>query len=114
MWYPREEGLLRRAVDLETSMSIFSPATWLCLACVVSLLCRALYLQWTSPLSQVPGPFIARFTRWWLAYHGWRGDFHKLLTRLHEQYGEVVRIGPDEVITINPDAVKKIYGEPLL
>lgn len=91
----------------------FSLTTWLFLAVVLGLLIRALYLHLSSPLSKVPGPLIARFSRWWLAYHGWRGDFHRLLTRLHEQYGEVVRIGPDEVITISPDAVKKIYGETL-
>jgi len=89
----------------------FSLMTWLVLAAVVGLLCRSLYLHVSSPLSKVPGPFVARVSRWWLAYHGWRGDFHKLLTSLHEQYGDTVRIGPNEVITISPDAVKKIYGE---
>ena len=89
----------------------FSLSTWIFLAAVLGLLFRSLYLHLSSPLSKVPGPFIARFSRWWLAYHGWRGDFHRLLTSLHEQYGEVVRIGPNEVNTLSPDAVKKIYGK---
>ncbi|KAI1616906.1 cytochrome P450 family protein [Exophiala viscosa] len=88
----------------------FPLTTWLFLAAVVGLLCRSLYLHLSSPLAKVPGPFIARFSRWWLAYHGWKGDFHELLTSLHEQYGDVVRIGPNEVVTISPEAVKKIYG----
>ncbi|KAK5553515.1 hypothetical protein LTR46_008490 [Exophiala xenobiotica] len=88
----------------------FSLGMWMLSAAVVGLLLRSLYLHLSSPLSRVPGPFIAKFSRWWLAYHGWRGDFHRLLTSLHERYGEVVRIGPDEVLTLSPDAVKKIYG----
>lgn len=110
MWYPREEWLVRPKSDLNELPKRHSVATWLILAPVLVLLCRCLYLQFWSPLSKVPGPSIARFSRWWLAYHGRRGDFHQLLTRMHEQYGEVVRIGPDEVITISPEAVKKIYG----
>lgn len=77
---------------------------------VVSLLAYVSYYEFLSPLSGIPGPFIARFTRLWLAYHGWKGDFHSILTEVHDKYGTTVRIGPDEVLTISPEAVRKIYG----
>lgn len=80
------------------------------LAPVGVIIVYLLYQTFFSPLAGVPGPFAARFSRLWLAYHGWKGDFHTLLTRLHEEYGDVVRIGPNEVATTAPDAVKKIYG----
>ncbi|EXJ75924.1 uncharacterized protein A1O5_00432 [Cladophialophora psammophila CBS 110553] len=111
MWHPRKEwAVVHQSRGLHQPTSGFSLGTWVFLAIALGLLFRVLYLHFSSPLSKVPGPFIATFSRWWLAYHGWRGDFHQLLTRLHEQYGDIVRIGPDEVITISPEAVKKIYG----
>ena len=69
-----------------------------------------LYYGFLSPLAGIPGPVIARFTNTWVAYHAWKGDLHVVLSDVHEMYGEVVRIGPDEIITTNPEAIKKIYG----
>jgi hypothetical protein len=40
----------------------------------------------------------------------WKGETHKCVALLHEQYGSMVRIAPDEVSFINPDAWKDIYG----
>ncbi|KAK5047475.1 hypothetical protein LTR84_006571 [Exophiala bonariae] len=79
-------------------------------ASTILLLAYIAYYGFLSPLSGIPGPFIARFTRLWLAYHGWKGDFHIVLTEVHEKYGTTVRVGPDEVLTLSPDAIKKIYG----
>ncbi|KAK4943603.1 hypothetical protein LTR10_016898 [Elasticomyces elasticus] len=107
---PYTRGDLFAHHDIHALRMGFSLSTWLFVVAVLALLFQSLYLYLSSPLDKVPGPFIAGLSRWWLAYHGWRGDFHKLLTNLHEQYGDVVRIGPNEVITISPDAVKKIYG----
>lgn len=80
------------------------------LVSVVSLFAYLLYYGYLSPLSGVPGPFIARFTRLWLAYHGWKGDLHSVLSEVHEKYGTTVRVGPDEILTTSTDVVKKIYG----
>lgn len=80
------------------------------LGSMISILAYITYYGFLSPLSGIPGPFIARFTRLWLAYHGWKGDFHIVLTEIHEKYGTTVRVGPDEVLTLSPDAIKKIYG----
>jgi cytochrome P450 len=38
------------------------------------------------------------------------GDYHRELHRLHDQYGPVVRIAPDELSFIDPAALKDIYG----
>lgn len=38
------------------------------------------------------------------------GNFHHQLHDLHTQYGPVVRIAPDELSYIHPDAWKDIYG----
>ncbi len=72
-------------------------------------LISAVYLLFIHPLAKFPGP------RWWAvsripwAYHVIKGDLWSVLDRLHEEYGSVVRIAPDETTTIDPAAWKDIY-----
>lgn len=68
----------------------------------------------SAGLSQVPGPFLARYTNAWGLYQAWKvaktgqkGKFHR---RLQEQYGDVVRVGPSSIIVMDPDAVPIIYS----
>ena len=50
-----------------------------------------------SPLRRCPGPFLPSISRLWYTYINWRGIQHKALENLHAQYGEVVRVAPNEV-----------------
>ncbi|KIW19386.1 hypothetical protein PV08_03681 [Exophiala spinifera] len=68
------------------------------------------YVQFLSPVAKIPGPFWAKISRLWLAYHGWVGDFHTTLLRLHHQYGDLVRVGPNELSVCSGEGVRKIYG----
>lgn len=61
-------------------------------------------------LSQIPGPFIAKFTDLWRLLKVKRGDSHDTYLVLHEQYGDLVRIGPNCVSISKPDAIPMIYG----
>jgi len=45
------------------------------------------------PLAKYPGPFLARTSKWWSAYLSGTGNQHRLLKRLHDRYGDVIRIG---------------------
>ena len=46
------------------------------------------------PLAKFPGPLLAKTSKWWAAYHlGATGDQHRYRKRLHDRYGDVVRIG---------------------
>ena len=45
------------------------------------------------PLAKYPGPFLAKSSKWWAAYLSGTGDQHRCLKRLHDRYGDVVRIG---------------------
>jgi hypothetical protein len=40
-----------------------------------------------DPLRDIPGPFLARFTRLWLLRQYVKGKFQKTNLQLHEQYG---------------------------
>jgi hypothetical protein len=45
------------------------------------------------PLAKYPGPSLAKTSKWWAAYLSGIGDQHRYLKRLHDRYGDVVRIG---------------------
>lgn len=58
---------------------------------------RAVYLVWLHPLSDIPGPGLAALTDLWKTLAVSRERFATELRLQHEKYGDVVRIGPNEV-----------------
>ncbi|PWY61944.1 benzoate 4-monooxygenase cytochrome P450, partial [Aspergillus eucalypticola CBS 122712] len=64
-------------------------------------------------LRNVPGPIAARVSRHYAAYHTVKdAQMHYTIQRLHQQYGDVVRIGPREVSVCRASAIQAIYGPP--
>jgi hypothetical protein len=45
------------------------------------------------PLAKYPGPVIAKTSKWWAAYISAKGHQHRCFKRLHDRWGDVVRIG---------------------
>ena len=74
------------------------------------LLWRVLYRLFFHPLSKIPGPWWARFTRipYWIA--NIRGSSIFFMHRLHDKYGPVVIFSPDELSYTDVRAWKDIYG----
>lgn len=66
------------------------------------------YLTSPSP-HDVPGPFLARYTRLWYFCAVYRGDFEKTNIALHRQFGKVVRIAPNVYSIDDPEAMRIIY-----
>jgi cytochrome P450 len=77
---------------------------------IVRWVARGLYRVYFHPLSRFPGPKFSAFTRIPLLKATWAGDLHRHVAKLHEDYGEVVRISPDELSFIGPTAIRDIYG----
>jgi hypothetical protein len=67
------------------------------------------YARTLHPLASVPGPFWASTSRLWYMYRIYVGDMHTVQRRLHEQYGPVIRIAPNEISTAELSAIPKIY-----
>ncbi|GES63242.1 benzoate 4-monooxygenase cytochrome P450 [Aspergillus terreus] len=63
-----------------------------------------------SPLRPVPGPKLFALTRWCLAYEDYRGTRTRRINSLHKQYGDVVRVGPNELSFNSLSALKSVYG----
>ena len=72
-----------------------------------------LYLGFTRyrhGLRQVPGPFVASFSNFWRLYIVWKEDMPWTSIRLHQRYGDLVRIGPNAVSVGSPEGLKIVYG----
>lgn len=84
---------------------------WLPGLLVVGWLCRCLFRLYIHPLAGVPGPRLAACTSLWLAWHTYVGDECTVIFRLHEQYGPVLRVAPNDIDIADGDAVEPIYIE---
>lgn len=63
------------------------------------------------PLSSHPGPKFWAASRLPWCWYQWRGLLNHRLTELHQTYGPVVRVAPDEVSYTSETAWKSIYGQ---
>jgi len=70
---------------------------------------RRLYYH---PLSTYPGPTLAALTLWYKAYYDIvrDGGWAEHISRLHERYGTIIRIAPNELHFSDPRAYNDIYG----
>jgi cytochrome P450 len=73
----------------------------------VSLITYNLFFH---PLRKFPGPWLAAASIYYYTYYTVIGERHLLPQRLHEEYGEIVRIAPNELSFIDEAAWKDIYG----
>lgn len=67
------------------------------------------YMRFLHPLSRYPGPEIASLTNAWKAYYVYKLTLHEKLVELHQQYGPVVRVGPNHLHFWDGDAISTIY-----
>ncbi|KAJ5089198.1 hypothetical protein N7532_007882 [Penicillium argentinense] len=63
-----------------------------------------------SSLRDIPGPFLARYTTLWYFNRVRKGGFEHENITLHQQYGPVVRVAPNQYSISDPAAIKTIYG----
>lgn len=95
-------------------------STWLLKLCPVVIVLYTLlwmvYAVTLHPLAKVPGPYWASVTRLWYMYQIYARNMDKVQRALHEKYGPVVRIAPNEVSSANAADIPKIYrlNDPLL
>ncbi|KAF2448050.1 benzoate 4-monooxygenase cytochrome P450 [Karstenula rhodostoma CBS 690.94] len=74
------------------------------------LVLRFIYDVFFHPLADCPGPFFAKFSKLPNFYHAIKGDRHIWIWQNHQIYGDKVRIHPNEVLFLAPQAHKDIYG----
>ncbi|EXJ91083.1 hypothetical protein A1O1_04190 [Capronia coronata CBS 617.96] len=103
-----------KAIGLADSLfpakMLFRYGLWLLGILFTTRVLLSLYRSLTSPLRSVPGPFLARFGRF---YYFWRvswGRWEHDNIALHRKYGPIVRVAPDMYSIESPEIVKKVYG----
>ncbi|KAE8324399.1 cytochrome P450 [Aspergillus sergii] len=89
------------------------PLTWWFLAVggawIVSKMVKILQTAYFSPLRKIPGPWYARLTSARLAWASFANNRIYYVQSLHDKYGPVVLIGPEEVDIADPVAAKQIH-----
>lgn len=71
---------------------------------------RALYRKYASPLRQFPGPWLASCSRLWKVLSTASTHTHLDHIALHEKYGPIVRIAPDELSLASPEAARTLLS----
>ncbi|KAI1104955.1 cytochrome p450 monooxygenase [Jackrogersella minutella] len=91
------------------------PAVWLTSMLYSYLLTglytsMALYRGFFHRLRKFPGPFLARFSGIYMTIRGTRTmQTFKEIQKLHAAYGDVVRVGPQELSITRPSAVQAMH-----
>ncbi|KAI9739227.1 MAG: hypothetical protein M1834_007440 [Cirrosporium novae-zelandiae] len=88
-------------------ISFIVAATWF-----VYQVCTILYNLYFHPLAKYPGPRGAAITKLWKSWYECvlqRSLTHELVN-LHKIYGDIVRIGPNELHFAAPEAYHEIYN----
>jgi hypothetical protein len=85
--------------------------SWLLLPGIVLLYVVGwiVYCRTWHPLAKVPGPFLASFSRLWIMRQTAQGNMEHVQRALHQQYGPLIRIAPNEVACASPEAIPQIY-----
>ncbi|PUU73918.1 cytochrome P450 [Tuber borchii] len=76
----------------------------------VFVLGRAFYNVFFHPLSKIPGPKLCAATDFIVAYHFLSGRYPFYIKSLHDKYGTVVRIGPNQLSFSSASSWQDIYG----
>ncbi|OOG00947.1 hypothetical protein ASPCADRAFT_125952 [Aspergillus carbonarius ITEM 5010] len=96
--------------------NILSMCFWLAWSFIFHQLCVVIYRLYFHPLARYPGPRLAAVTFWWECYQdifaGQGGEFTNQLEEMHDAYGSIVRVTPDEVHIRDPEWAPVLYAGP--
>ena len=96
-------------------MSATEYAPWLYAAATLGLfilywVTDCVRTAYRSDLSSLPGPKWAPYTGLYRVFRLWSGQAPAVYMKLHEEYGPIVRTGPNTVSIADPKTVPIIYG----
>ncbi|KAI0433726.1 cytochrome P450 [Xylaria sp. FL1042] len=97
-------------MELERSIALSFIARYWALGVVLVTVAWLIRNRFHNGLNKYPGPFIASLTDIWRLYEVWGRQFEVTNRKLHDQYGDVVRLGPNTLSFADPKALKTIYG----
>ncbi|PYH91568.1 cytochrome P450 ClCP1 [Aspergillus ellipticus CBS 707.79] len=78
---------------------------------ILYLSSHVIYNLWLHPLAKYPGPLLWRAFRFPSLLAMMRGEIPHRIQQLHENYGDVVRVAPEELSFLDPTAWRDIYSK---
>ncbi|KAI0839698.1 putative cytochrome P450 [Hypoxylon sp. FL0890] len=92
-----------------SSLSIWALAAAVLVACLIALVAYRLLFH---PLSAFPGPKLAAATVWYEFYYdGIKGGQYTFkIQEMHEKYGPIIRISPEELHCNDPAFIDTLYA----
>ena len=83
---------------------------FLCVSFVLWYIVSSIATAFKPGLKSIPGPAIARFSSFYRPWKISKGDAPNFYLRMHEEYGKIVRTGPNTIDISDPKALPIIYG----
>ncbi|KAK2878179.1 hypothetical protein FQN49_001082 [Arthroderma sp. PD_2] len=104
------------SIFVKESVARLLPTEFLAIHVVIGVLLlyfvsEAVYNAFLHPLAKVPGPFYCRISKLPWDYWQWTGRLPQHSAKVHADYGEIVRIGPNELSFANQDAWNDIFAK---
>ncbi|KAI0187910.1 cytochrome P450 [Xylaria flabelliformis] len=96
-------------MDENTRLTTSIPIAFAIIA-AVGLFVQVLQRLFFGPFRNIPGPWLNRVSELPAALALLKGDQHVYYKSLHDKYGPVVRVSPDEISFISVTARQEIYG----
>ncbi|KZT29554.1 cytochrome P450 [Neolentinus lepideus HHB14362 ss-1] len=100
--------------SVHTILAWWSDSRNLCIAalsCIfLYVIINAIYQLAFSPLTAIPGPWYAAISDFWLTTHVVRLQQCKIVQQLFDQYGPVVRVGPNKIVFRDITTMKSVYS----
>ncbi|KAG7091750.1 hypothetical protein E1B28_008151 [Marasmius oreades] len=98
------------AISSDNSTPLSTPLSYISFfACLIASIITY-RLSPYHPLADIPGPRLFKISKLWRAYICWTGEQHRALKALHDEYGTIVRTGPNEVSIIDVFSMKAVLG----
>ena len=81
-------------------------------ALFVLVVLKLLSIRYSRGLNRYNGPFIASFSDLWKCWYAYGHSTKKndIYVDVHRKFGDVVRIGPNNLSFADPRALSEIYG----
>jgi hypothetical protein len=101
-----------QAMSMSLSSMLASSSLLLSLLAVLSLFWIAVRVRrlLRHDLRDLPGPFLAKFSGLYRLFMVGGGNAPAGYRKLHQQYGPIVRVGPNHVAVSDPSTIPVIYG----
>jgi hypothetical protein len=93
-------------------LGVPSLLAYLVTAALVWITNLVIYRRFFHPLAKIPGPLWASITHYYIVKYNLfsgRSQFYLQIEKLHEKYGPIIRISPDEIHLIDPGNYEKVY-----